>query len=411
MDHAVLPTSLPQGGRQHPRAPDLSAFRNLGGRQTGLNASFQPLPMPPSPRDPRSAEWARTVAAMAERNTRPGPETDYPVPAEVEARETRIGFAPSRQPLRSALKSLAAGARSSQQGLTRIAASATAASRAIAERTNALGRTGMRMVTARFAEKEDRLARTLEGARFSVLSNRFKSLAPLSAAETGIIEDFGISERRTHQAGTEICVAGESSPSPMFIVSGWACRVRVISKGRRLILGLLLPGDGIATRGCAEPLSGSTIMALTTVETVDARKLLRMAENAEEYPGIHHAIQRAAVQEESFTANQMVRLGAQNPAEGLANLLLELRWRLLEAGMATEQEFPLPLTHDTLADTLGVSVRRIKGAMGRLNAGRLASTRFGRATVWSPGQLRTLGEFRAPDACSCGRMRMAISVS
>ena len=123
------------------------------------------------------------------------------------------------------------------------------------------------------------------------------------------------------------------TPRPMFIASGWACRCRVLADGRRQVIGFLVPGDGIGLRGCAEPLSATTILALTTVETIEAAPLLRLAEQQQRYPEIAHAMQRAAVQEEEFLINQVFRLGMLSPVERLGNLVMELQWRLEASGL------------------------------------------------------------------------------
>ena len=222
-------------------------------------------------------------------------------------------------------------------------------------------------LASKFSTRPDELAILAEDARNTTVANRLRSAAVLSEAEEQAVHAASSAVRRTYQASTEIAIQGEITPRPMFIASGWACRCRVLSDGRRQVLGFLLPGDGIGLRGCAEPLAPTTILALTTVETVDATPLLRLAEQPQRHPGIAHAMQRAAVQEEEFLINQVFRLGVLNAVERLAHLVMELQWRLAAAGLATPRELAMPLTYETIGEALSLNVKRVAGAFRALD--------------------------------------------
>lgn len=247
--------------------------------------------------------------------------------------------------------------------------------------------------------RKDSQLETLAGeARFAALSNRFRIIADLNANERDIVERLDHSARRIHQAGSNLAEEGEIAPSPMFIVSGWACRMRISAAGRRQILGFLLPSDGVCLRGPAEHVSAFTVCALTTVETVDAAAFLKMAALPKTYPGIALAVEGAKLQDQLFTANQIMRLGTQTRTERLANLLLELRWRQQQTGLADTHAFPMPLTRETLADALGMSASRINLELGWLRARNILSVRYQRGEVLSLTAAERLAGFTAPEA-------------
>jgi CRP-like cAMP-binding protein len=236
-----------------------------------------------------------------------------------------------------------------------------------------------------------------EDARYSIMSRRFSLIADMSATERAIISRLDHAPRRIHQAGCELASEQEVAPPPMFIVSGWACRVRVTPSGHRQILGFLLPGDGVCLRGAAEHVSAFNICALTQVETIDATSFLKMGAQPQVYPGIALAIEGAKLQGEIFTANQIVRLGLQTKAERLANLLLELRWRLEQTGLAEGSTFPMPLTRETLGDALGMSASRINWVLRWLKARNMLSVRYGRGDILSSTAVDNLAGFKAPE--------------
>jgi CRP-like cAMP-binding protein len=249
----------------------------------------------------------------------------------------------------------------------------------------------------------DALAQLEAAARYAIVTNRLSGMSALSEQEEAVVRS-GTSQRVLHQAGAEIAVEGEASPKPMFLVSGWACRYRVLPNGRTQIIGLLVPGDAIGMKGCAEPMATTNVSALTSVETVDARPLLKMAQQPGQFPGVSHAVSRMCVQEEEFLVNQVIRLGSL-PVEGrLAHLLLELRWRLAEAGLASEREFSMPLTNDSLADALGVNPKLIARTMETFRRRKIVRHRYGRVEIIKPKVLKSLSGFRAPETCSCSRL-------
>lgn len=249
----------------------------------------------------------------------------------------------------------------------------------------------------------DVLAQLEAAARYAIVTNRLSGISELSSAEEATVRS-ATSQRRLHQSGAEIATEGEASPKPMFLVSGWACRFRVLPNGRNQIIGLLMPGDAIGMKGCAEPMATTSVSALTSVETVDAKPLLKMAQQPGQFPGVAHAVGRLCVQDEEFLVNQVVRLGSL-PIEGrLAHLLLELRWRLAEAGLATEREFSMPLTNETLADALAANPKLIAKAMDTFRRRKIVRHRYGRVELLKLNVLKNLSGFRPPETCACGRL-------
>jgi CRP-like cAMP-binding protein len=236
-----------------------------------------------------------------------------------------------------------------------------------------------------------------DDARYSILSRRFSLIAELTVAERAIVDRLDHAKRSVHQAGSDLATEGEIAPSGMFIVSGWACRVRITQTGRRQILSFLLPGDGVCLRGPAEHISAFDVCALTTVETVDASAFLKMAGQPNAYPGLALAVEGAKLHGDIFTANHLVRLGIQTKAERVANLMMELRWRLQQTGLAEGAEFPMPLTRETLADALGISPSRVAWVLGWLRARNLFSIGYGRGEVLSSAAADQFSAFKAPE--------------
>lgn len=243
-----------------------------------------------------------------------------------------------------------------------------------------------------------------EAARYQTISNRLQFLAALSEQEAKLVRGANFSERRMHQAGSELAQEGEFL-RPTFIASGWACRIKIVDGQRRQIVGFLLPGDGVGLRDEAEEASTSSILALTTVETVDASGVVDAAK-ANGYSGLRKCLTRASAHDEAFLANQVLRLGMLSPVDRLLHLLLELRWRLAVTRLGDGPEFPLPLTLQTLGEALCLSPGKVGRSLGALRRKRLMKTGFGRARLLDAALTANRGPFQPPLAYAGARRRI-----
>lgn len=187
------------------------------------------------------------------------------------------------------------------------------------------------------------------------------------------------------RAGGVVVRQGEPCP-PMRVVARGAFIVEVIGhSGRRLVLDMLGPGDGVG-----EPRGGVTHDGRLATATVRALRpgRLRPATPAEEGPLLARRAERAA------------RLAADLawfdvPTRLLARLhvLAERFGQAVPGGVA----IGLRLTHDDLADLCGTTRESVTRSMGVL-------TRAGRIDV--PARGRIVVCHRLSELPSCSRMRL-----
>jgi CRP-like cAMP-binding protein len=228
-----------------------------------------------------------------------------------------------------------------------------------------------------------------------VVIRRLRGLGPLSDAEIDLLRSLG-ERRERHGAGDELAVEGTHLVRCRFIVSGWACRQRVLADGRRQIFSFLLPGDGVGVARRLGP-ELSTVVALTALETVDAEPALE-AVQAGKAPGLARALAALEPAEQVQLFDHVVRLGRQTAYERVAHLLLELQRRLEAAGLGDSQRFPLPLTQEILADALGLSIVHVNRTLQQLRRERLIELRSGVAILLEPELLARIADYRAPPA-------------
>jgi CRP-like cAMP-binding protein len=222
---------------------------------------------------------------------------------------------------------------------------------------------------------------------------RLAALAPLSTEEQALIRGLeGHYEMRG--PGSELTSGGAAGAKPLILVEGWACRQRVLPDGRRQIFTFLTPGDAIGMRRDPGPLAMAGKVALTHVTLAHAAPLRAAGtEASDRWPGLALALRRAELEDEGRLLDHITRLGRQSAYERVAHLLLELHQRLSVAGLAQARAFPMPLTQETLADALGLSIVHVNRVLQQLRRERLIEMRAGRATFLEPALLASIADF------------------
>ncbi|CAN7618500.1 Crp/Fnr family transcriptional regulator [Phenylobacterium sp. LjRoot164] len=182
---------------------------------------------------------------------------------------------------------------------------------------------------------------------------------------------------------------------PKFILKGWAARVRILPDGRRQIFNFVLPGEGLGVCARPNPLALSTVVALTPVQYVDAGPVQRAISGEDpRYSELRDALHVSASLDEAYLLAQIMRLGRQTAYERLCHLLLEIRDRLMLVGLASETDFPMPMTQETLADASGLSIVHVNRILQQLRREQLLELQGGKAHLREPHTLATISDYK-----------------
>jgi CRP-like cAMP-binding protein len=206
------------------------------------------------------------------------------------------------------------------------------------------------------------------------LLRRMARFADLTAAEIEQVRELGPSRRRW-RAGTTLLADGRTTGAH-FVLSGWACSQRVLRDGRRQIFDVILPGEGFGFGPIAEAQGRQAVVALTSVEVVDASALLEGVHDTS-VGGLWRATRAMIHEEDARRLDHMVRLGRLTAYEKTAHFILEMQRRT--GGGAPN--FPLPLTQETIGDALGISVVHLNRVLRQLRDENVVDLRSGVARV------------------------------
>jgi CRP-like cAMP-binding protein len=224
---------------------------------------------------------------------------------------------------------------------------------------------------------------------------RLAAFATLSGPELSMVAELARQPAREVAARTQIHAEGEGPP-PAVLLSGWGCRTRLLSDGRRQIVSFLLPGDLLGGLPPQLP-TPCAAMALSPVRLADATAALQAVRAAPAaHPGLSRALFLFTQAYEVLLRDQIVRLGRQTAFERMASLMLEFMDRLELAGLVRDGSFAMPLTQETLGDALGLSGVHVNRTLQQLRRDELIDLRGGIVTIHKLKELREIADWQPP---------------
>lgn len=191
----------------------------------------------------------------------------------------------------------------------------------------------------------------------SLVANAFveklRGYAPISAADEALLED-ACRRSRTLAPNHDLILEGDT-PGPVFVIlSGWACRYKILPGGSRQIISFLMPGDFCDMHVAVLAEMDHSIATLTeaTVVTIPREQMEILVEVR---PSLAKAFWWTQLVDEGVLRATIVSMGRRTSLERVAHLLCELCFRMRNIGIATKDTFIMPFTQIVLADAVGMT--------------------------------------------------------
>ena len=152
----------------------------------------------------------------------------------------------------------------------------------------------------------------------------------------------------------EIFSDGQTVFHAGLVLSGIACRTKMVGDGRRAITAFLLPGDFINQQMPDRQKLDFGVTAITVCEIVHV-PLATWRDSGADRSRLSRGLSVLAMTDMAIQRAWLANI-SQRPADRrLAHLLCELRHRLALVDLADKHSFRLPLIQQDLADALGLS--------------------------------------------------------
>lgn len=204
----------------------------------------------------------------------------------------------------------------------------------------------------------------------SILVRRLQRHAALSSEETRALQD-ATSNVQSFNAGDYLVKDGAPVERIFAIVSGMACRYKLLPDGRRQITSYMLPGDLCDTRTFILRRQDHSIAALSRVEaSVLSRESVQRLESS---PGLSQAFAWNSLVNQSIARQWIINVGQRTAFERLSHLLCELFERLRAVGLTRESSCELPLTQTEIADAVALSAVHVNRTLMELRRSGLVS--------------------------------------
>lgn len=204
-----------------------------------------------------------------------------------------------------------------------------------------------------------------------------------------------VSQRQRHYAAHEDIVReGEHSPDIHIVLSGLACRYKLLENGNRQIMAFLIPGDPcdseIFILKTMDHSIGTIAPSLVASVSGDVMKDLLLNR-----PGIALAFWWSTLQDEGILRERILDEGRRDAYSRIAFMIYEMLLRMRAVGIIGDTAFDFPITQADLADATGLTPVHVNRMLQRLRDEGLIATQGRRWTVLDIAGLQRAAKFEA----------------
>jgi CRP-like cAMP-binding protein len=192
--------------------------------------------------------------------------------------------------------------------------------------------------------------------------------------------------------GQDIISEGEEPQTVNLLLSGWACRYKMMEDGQRQILAFFLPGDLADLHVYILKAIDHSISAITPVKyaRLSPREFEELSDG---HPRLLRALWWESLVTDSIQREWLVSIGQRDALQSIAHLVCELFLRLKTVGLCDGDTCDLPLTQIDIADALGMTQPHVSRTITELNKTGVATLKRGRLEVKDMGKLKQLALF------------------
>jgi CRP-like cAMP-binding protein len=215
-----------------------------------------------------------------------------------------------------------------------------------------------------------------------------------SAEERRELDTLISARRKAHGTHEDIVREGDRSPDCHVILSGLACRYKILPDGGRQIMAFLIPGDLCDAEIFILKEMDHSIGTLTPTATAlisgeEMKEMLRR-------PGcMAEALWWGTLTDLGVLRERIVDHGRREAHVRIAHLLYEMLVRYRIVGAATDDSFEFPITQADLADATGMTPVHANRMLQKLREEKLISLENRILTILDPERLKAVAGFNA----------------
>jgi CRP-like cAMP-binding protein len=228
----------------------------------------------------------------------------------------------------------------------------------------------------------------------SPLVAKLEQFRRLSDEDRQLLSDLTSRRQSNYGAREDIVREGEHSPDIHIVISGLACRYKILEDGSRQIMAFLIPGDPCDAEIFILKAMDHSIgtLAPSVIAAISGEVMQDLLLNR---PGVSLAFWWNTLQDEGVLRERIVDEGRRDAYSRIAFMIYEMLLRLRAVGVLEDYSFDFPVTQADLADATGLTPVHVNRMLQRLREERLIATEGKRWTVLDPAGLRKAAQFEA----------------
>ena len=228
----------------------------------------------------------------------------------------------------------------------------------------------------------------------SPMIRRMQQYTRFSDEDRRLLNDLTSHRRRHYAAREDIVREGDHSEDIHIVLSGLACRYKLLENGSRQIMAFLVPGDPCDSEIFILKEMDHSIAAVSP-SLIAAVPGERMKELLLNRPGIALAFWWSTLQDEGILRERIIDEGRRDAYSRIAFMIYEMLLRMRAVGEIEDESFDFPITQVDLADATGLTPVHVNRMLQRLRDERLIATEGKRWTVLDTEGLRSAARFDA----------------
>jgi CRP-like cAMP-binding protein len=219
-----------------------------------------------------------------------------------------------------------------------------------------------------------------------------EQFTPFSDQDKRLLNDITNRNHRHVGAREDIIREGEYSANLHLVISGLACRYKILEDGSRQILAFLVAGDLCDAEIFILNEMDHSIGTLTPslIASIPGETIRDLLLNR---PSVALALWWGTMQDEGVLRARIVDHGRRDAYSRIAFLIYEMMLRLRAVGITDDATFEFPVTQTDLADATGLTPVHVNRMLQRLREERLIATDGKQWKVLDPAGLRKVANF------------------
>lgn len=223
---------------------------------------------------------------------------------------------------------------------------------------------------------------------------RIASVIRLSEQEKAAIRELPVREADI-KADQDVVREGDSPSRLFFIVEGMTCTYKVVSEGKRQIVGFHLPGDAPDLQSVHLRVLDVSIATMTPCK-IGFVPHPAILEACDRFPRLTAAFWRHTLIDAAIFREWMANIGQRTAPARIAHLLCELYVRFQAVGLARGDTIDFPITQVEIGEAMGLSSVHVNRSLKELRSKGYIAYRDSVLQVLDWEGLQMAGDF-SPD--------------